>query len=317
MTLFGEILRADERIRPYIRETKLEYSSSLSKIGGCQVYLKLENQQITGSFKLRGAMNSLLFLSSIKNKKIFITASSGNHGAAFAYGVSKLNLNGTIFLPENASIVKIEALKKENVEIKLHGDDCVKAEIFARKYAEENNLPFISPYNDIQIIAGQGTVGIEISNQITDPDFVLVPIGGGGLISGIAGYLKSKSEHVKMIGCQPNNSPVMYESIKAGKIIEYESLPTISDRTAGGIEQGSITFEYCQKHVDDYILLSEKEIKEALKLLDEEHGIIVEGAAALTVAAFIKEVKRFEGSKVVLLISGSKINEEKFQEIFA
>lgn len=315
MTLFNEILKAEERIRSYIKETKLEYSTSLSKLGNCHVYLKLENQQNTGSFKLRGAMNSLLALSLDSDKKNFVTASSGNHGAAFAYGISKLKLNGMIFLPENASPVKIEALKKDKVEIKQYGNDCVQAEIYARKYAEENNSTFISPYNDLNVIAGQGTIGVELDNQIDDIDYVLVPIGGGGLISGIAGYLKHKSGKIKIIGCQPSNSPVMYESIKAGKIVEYESLPTLSDGTAGGLENNSITFEYCQKYVDDYILLSEEEIKEALKFMYKEHEMIVEGAAALSVAAFIKEKPKFAGSKIVLLITGSKISVERFQEI--
>jgi len=315
MTLFNEILKAEERIRSYIKETKLEYSTSLSKLGNCHVYLKLENQQNTGSFKLRGAMNSLLALSLDSDKKNFVTASSGNHGAAFAYGISKLKLSGMIFIPENASPVKIEALKKDKVEIKQYGNDCVQAEIYARKYAEENNSTFISPYNDLNVIAGQGTIGVELDNQIDDIDYVLVPIGGGGLISGIAGYLKHKSGKIKIIGCQPSNSPVMYESIKAGKIVEYESLPTLSDGTAGGLENNSITFEYCQKYVDDYILLSEEEIKEALKFMYKEHEMIVEGAAALSVAAFIKEKPKFAGSKIVLLITGSKISVERFQEI--
>ena len=315
MSLLDEILRAEERIRSYIQETKLEYSSSLSELGNCHTYLKLENQQITGSFKLRGAMNSLIFLSTVKNKSAFVTASSGNHGAAFAHGISQLHLSGTVFLPENASTFKIENLKKGNVEVKLYGNDCVQAEALARRYAEENNLPFISPYNDLKIIAGQGTVGIEIANQIDDPDYILVPIGGGGLISGIAGFLKSQSDLIKIIGCQPSNSPVMYESIRAGKIVEYESLPTLSDGTAGGIEKDSITFEYCQRYVDDYILVSEEEIKSALKLLYKEHGMIVEGASALSVAAFIKKIQLFEKSKVVLLISGSNISEETAEEI--
>jgi len=315
MTLLKEIFEAEARIRTYIKETTLEYSPTLSKMGDCHVYLKLENQQETSSFKIRGAMNSLIFLSTKEGKSNFITASSGNHGAAFAHGIAKLGLKGTIFLPENASPVKIEALKKQAVETKLFGYDCVQAETFARKYAEDNSLPFISPYNDLKIIAGQGTIGIEIENQLGKPDYVLVPVGGGGLISGIAGYLKNKFEEVTIFGCQPINSRVMYESIKAGKIIDHESQPTLSDGTAGGIEPDSITFTYCQNYVDDYILVSEEEIKNALKLLFEEHKMIVEGAAVLTIASFIQKVETFQGSKVVLLISGSKISTEEFKEI--
>ena len=215
MSIVHEILEAEERIRTYIKETPLEHSLILSKMGSCEVYLKLENQQVTNSFKIRGAMNSLLYLNSTYAKSSFVTASSGNHGAAFAYGVEKLKLKGTIFLPENASPVKIRTLKRSKVDVRLHGEDCVEAEIYARNYANENSLSFISPYNDIKIVAGQGTIAIEIEKQLGCPEYVLVPVGGGGLISGIGGYLKNKFRQVKIIGCQPVNSPVMYESVKA------------------------------------------------------------------------------------------------------
>ena len=172
MDILKEIIEAEKRIRPYIKETALEYSPALSKMGDCHVYLKLENQQETSSFKIRGAMNSLIFLSTIKNNNDFITASSGNHGAAFAHGISKLGLRGTIFLPENATPVKIAALKQNKVKTELYGNDCVQAEIFSRKYANENKLEFISPYNDLKIVAGQGTIGIEIENQLGKPDYI-------------------------------------------------------------------------------------------------------------------------------------------------
>ena len=239
MDILKEIMEAEERIRPHIKETPLEYSSILSEMGDCQVYLKLENQQKTSSFKIRGAMNSLIFLSTTQNKRDFITASSGNHGAAFAHGIAKLGLKGTIFLPENASPVKIKALEKQKINIELYGNDCVQTESYARTYAKKKNLNFISPYNDLKIVAGQGTIGLEIEKNVSKLDYVLVPVGGGGLISGISSYLKNKFPEIKIIGCQPVNSPVMYESIKAGKIIDYESKPTISDGTAGGIETDS------------------------------------------------------------------------------
>jgi threonine dehydratase len=317
MDVLDEIAEAERRIRPYIKETPLEYSSVLSEMGDCKVYLKLENQQITSSFKIRGAMNSLIFLSSIMNKNVFISASSGNHGAAFAHGITKLGLKGTLFLPENATLTKINALKEHEIEIKLYGNDCVVAETYARAYAEKNKIDFISPYNNLQIIAGQGTIGLELERQIEKMDYVLVPIGGGGLISGISSYLKSKIPGIKIIGSQPENSPVMYESIKAGKIIDYESKPTLSDGTAGGIEEGSITFDFCQKLVDDYILVSEEEIKNALKLIYKEHNMVVEGAGALTIASFVQQIERFKESTVVLIISGSKINPKKFEKIIS
>ncbi len=317
MTLLEEILRAEKRIRSSIKETKLEYAPILSEMGNCDVYLKLENQQKTGSFKIRGALNSLISYSADKDELEFVTASSGNHGAAFAYGITKLGLKGTIFLPRNASPIKVKALKEKNVEVILYGDDCVQAEIFARNYAEKRNLTYISPYNDLLVVAGQGTIGIELEKQIEELDYILVPVGGGGLISGIAGYFKSKSKTAKIIGSQPLNSPVMYESIKAGKILAYDSLPTLSDGTAGGLESDSITFGYCKNYVDDYVLVSEDEIRNALRFLYNKHEMIVEGAAALTIAAFIQKIKVFQESKVVLLISGSSIDEKEFEKIIA
>ena len=272
---------------------------------------------MTGSFKLRGTMNKLLSLSKKERKKILVTASSGNHGAAFAYGLKKLGLKGIIYLPGYTSKAKLEALKFYDVVLKLYGTDCVKTEIHARAEAEKNDLEYIPPYNDLKIIGGQGTIGIELRSQLDQMDTVLVPVGGGGLISGIAGYLKSFDPSPEIIGCQPENSPVMSESIKAGEILDMESKPTLSDGSAGGIEEGSITFDICKKYVDDFICVSEEEIREAIKLVLERHFMLAEGAGVLAVAAFMKEKERFKGKKVVLLISGSKISLDKLQEVMA
>ena len=310
-----EALEAEERIRKHIRETPVEYSPYFSESGNCAVYLKLENIQLSGSFKLRGTMNKILSLTKKEREKYIITASSGNHGAAFAYVLKKLGLKGTIYLPEIATQTKIEALRYYGVDLKLHGTDCVKTEIHARETAKKNNLIYIPPYNDPKIIGGQATIGIELQRQIKKIDAVLVPVGGGGLISGIAGYLKSTDKNIEIIGCQPENSAVMYESIKAGKIVEMESKPTISDGSAGGIEQGSVTFDICKNYVDDFILVSEEEIKEAIKLFIEKHYMIIEGAAALSLASYLKIKERFKDKNVVLIISGAKISLDQLKEV--
>ncbi|MFQ6071033.1 MAG: threonine/serine dehydratase [Candidatus Aminicenantales bacterium] len=299
---------AEKRIKDYIRVTPLEYSPYLSQRGKCNVYLKLENFQLTGSFKLRGAMNKLLSLTPVQRKRGVITASTGNHGLAVAHGVSVLGGRGIIYLPHNATSSKIERLRTYNVELRFQGHDCLQAELSAKKYAEEHGMDYISPYNDLKIIAGQATVGKEISEQAEKIDCVLVPVGGGGLISGVAGYLKQKEKEIEVIGCQPEASPVMYESLKAGKIIDMESKETLSDGTAGGIEKEAITFELCRKYVDDFYLVSEEEIKEALKFLIEKHFFLVEGAGALTLAAFLQRKEHFKGKNVVLIISGSGIS---------
>lgn len=312
-----EVERAERRIRKYIRETPAEHSLFFSQEGDCEVYLKLENLQLTGSFKLRGIMNKLLSLSKKEKKTILITASSGNHGAAFAYGVKKLGLRGIIYLPGHASQAKVDALKYYDVVLKFYGTDCVKTEEHAIKEALKNSFKYIPPYNDLKIIGGHGTIGIELKRQVEKIDAVLVPVGGGGLISGIAGYLKSLDEKIEIIGCQPENSAVMYESVKADKILEIESQPTLSDGSAGGIEQGAITFDICKKYVDDFILASEEEIKEAMKLVLEKHFMLIEGAGALSVASFLKAKDRFKGKNIVLIISGSKLTLDTLRDIIS
>lgn len=173
----------------------------------------------------------------------------------------------------------------------------------------------MSAYNDLQVVAGQGTIGLELERQLRTVDVVLAPVGGGGLIAGIAGYLKSGHEAIKIIGCQPYNSCVMHESIKAGRILDLESKPTISDGSAGGIEPGAITFDICKDMVDTFIILSEEEIIEALKLILAKHYLLIEGAAALSVAAFLKDKDKFKGKTIVLILSGCKIGIETLKEI--
>ncbi len=311
MNIKNEVLQAEKIIRKYIRETPLEYSPFLSRICNCNVYMKLESEQLTGSFKIRGAMNKLLSLSEVQRQKGVVTASTGNHALAVAYGLQKLNIQGDIYLPENAAKSKIEALKYYNAPVKFYGTDCVEAEIHARDESEENDLVFVSPYNDPQIIAGQGTIGMEILKQLPITTSIFVPVGGGGLISGIAGYMKYSAPEIKILGCLPTASPVMAESIKAGKIIEMKIEETLSDATAGGIEPGAITFDLCKKYVDDYFLVTEEEIKKAISLILEKHHKVFEGASASTVAALLKNKEKFEAENVVLVISGSNISVEK------
>ncbi|HHI00109.1 MAG: threonine/serine dehydratase [Thermococcus sp.] len=311
----SEVLKAEKRIREYIRETPLEYSPFLSKKGNANVCLKLENFQVTGSFKIRGVFNKLLSLSEEERKKGLVTASSGNHGVAFAYATTLLGLKGIVFLPKNASQAKVQDIGQYKVELRFYGDDVAKTEEFARKFADENGMTYVPPYNDLKIIGGQGTIAIELERQLEEIDAVLVPVGGGGLISGIAGYLKEKAENVEIIGVQPENSAVMYHSIKAGRIIEMESKPTLADGTAGGIEENSITFELCKRYVDDFVLVSEKEIAGAIVLMLEKHHMLIEGAAALPVAAYLKELKRFRDKNVALVISGCRISVDTLRKI--
>lgn len=303
----SEVLEAEKRTRNHIRETPLEFSPYLSQMGNGKVYLKLENIQYSGSFKLRGAMNKYLSLSPSTRERGVVTASSGNHGAACSYVFQKFGSRGKIYLPKIASQAKIEAMRLLGGDLEFFGDDCVKAEMEAKRIADEEHRIFISPYNDIKIIGGQGTIAVELMSQIEKIDTVLVPVGGGGLIAGIAGFLKTIDNTIEIIGCQPENSCVMYESVKAGRILDIESKPTISDGTAGGIEPGSITLELCRELVDDFVIVTEEEIKKAIRLVLEKHYMLIEGGAALTVASFIKTKQRYENKNVILIISGAKI----------
>jgi threonine dehydratase len=310
-----EVMDAEKRVRPYVLETPLEYSRFLSKTGGCDAFLKLENVQRSGSFKFRGAANFMLSLGPGEVNRGVLTASTGNHGAAFAEMLEIMGCGGTIYLPENAAKAKVDFLRLYNADLKFHGGDCLETELFARQTAGASGRVFVPPYNHPKIVGGQGTAAVELTRQLKTIDSVLVPVGGGGLAAGIAGYLKAVNRSVEIIGCQPEHSPVMFESVKAGRIVDMESKPTLSDGTAGGMEPGSITFPLCRDLVDDYILVSEKEIAAALCLMLDRHFMLIEGAAALSVACFMKEPLRFKNKHVVLIISGKKITRDKLKTI--
>ena len=277
-------------------------------MAACEVFLKLENLQETGSFKLRGVINKVLSLTEDQSNRLLVAASTGNHGMAFAHAVELFDLQGKLFIPRTASQVKVDLLRDTGVPFEMVGDNCVEAEEHAHAFARAGGHVWISPYNDLEVIRGQGTVGVELTQQLDGIDAVLVPVGGGGLISGIAAYLKAINKNIQVIGCQPRNSCVMFESIGAGKIVQSEEKPTISDGTAGGIEAGSVTFDLCRQFVDDFILLDEPEIERAVCSLWRSEAMAVEGAAALAVAAVMKSNRRFAGQRVVAVISGSRID---------
>jgi threonine dehydratase len=235
---------------PYIRETPLDYSPYFSELSGANVYLKLENLQHTGSFKLRGAFNKLLSMSEEDRESGGVAASSGNHGAAIAYAMNKLGVTGPIFVPEQTSPTKVDAIKRAGGDVRFFGTDGLDTETHAREYAAEHGMVYLSPYNDMDVIAGQGTCGVEIAQQLAEVDAIFIAVGGGGLISGVGAFLKSVNPSVTVVSCQPAASAVMTESIKAGKILDLPSDPTLSDGTAGGIEAEAITFDICRDITD-------------------------------------------------------------------
>ena len=315
MDVRKEVLHAEERIRLHIRQTILEYSPALSELGQANVYCKLENLQYTGAFKARGAMNKLLSLTAEERARGVVTASTGNHGMAVARSLGILSASGIVFVPEEASSSKVQAIERLGAEVRFFGQDCADTEAHAREHAAQNHMTFVSPYNDPQVIGGQGTIAVELARQLNPIDAVFASLGGGGLVSGIAGYLKSVHPNVQIIGCSPENSQVMIQSVKAGRILDLPSLPTLSDGTAGGIEAGSLTFELCRMLVDEYVTVTEDEIKASLRLFMEAHHMLIEGAAAVAIAAYLKRREGFVGENVVIVICGANIGLETLKEV--
>jgi threonine dehydratase len=306
---------AANRIDAHIRETPLDYSTALSEMGGANVYLKLENLQHTGSFKLRGAFNKLLSLTPDERQAGGVAASSGNHGAAIAYAMSKLGVKGVIFVPEKTSSTKVDAIKRAGGDVRFFGKDGLDTEMHAREYADENNMVYLSPYNDADVIAGQGTCGVEIARQLADIDAVFIAVGGGGLISGAGSFLKSVNPAITVVACQPLASAVMTESVKAGEILDLPSSPTLSDGTAGGIEAGAITFDICRDLVDEYQVVTEDQIADAMCVFIDAHHMLPEGAAGVAIAGLLADTEPYRGKNVVIIICGGNISRETLKKV--
>ncbi len=307
--------QAATRIAALIRETPLEYSPLFSRETGAEIYLKLENLQRTGSFKLRGASNRLMTLTPAERAAGCVAASSGNHGVAVAYAMQQLGTKGVIFVPEQTSSAKVEAIRSYGGDVRFFGTDGLDTEVHAREFAGIEGMQYLSPYNDVNVIAGQGTCGVEIGHQLPDVASVYIAVGGGGLISGIASVLKTKNPDVRIVGCQPEESAVMAKSIEAGQILDLPSGPTLSDGTAGGIESGAITFELCRNLVDEFILVSEEQIAAAVRsYIDAQHQLI-EGAAGVAIAAMLADANLTKGEKVVVVVCGANISRDALKGI--
>ena len=325
--ILNEILRAEQRIRPHVRQTPLDPSPILSESGAANVFVKLENLQYTGSFKLRGATNKVLSLTAEERAAGVVTASSGNHGAAVSYSLQKLGASGTIFVPETVSPAKEAMIRRYGAQIYKVGNDSAISEMAAIRYAQEHGLVYISPYNDPQVIGGQGTIGVEIARQLpaaphpTAPTgkgaglVAFVSLGGGGLISGIATYLKALDPTVQIVACSPTNSAVMQHSVAAGQIIEEESLDTLSDGTAGGVEPGAMTFALVRDLVDRYVDVSEAEIIAAMRLFMEHHHMMIEGAAGVAIAGYLQLKEQFAGHDVVIVLCGANISMTRLKSV--
>ena len=312
--LFEAIKQAHNALRPAVSVTPLTRSARLSAQAGCEVLLKCEHLQHTGSFKFRGASNKIRLLPAEQRSKGVIAASSGNHGQALALAGKGAGVPVTVYSAASASPYKLEAMRTLGAEVVCLPTDPLRAELEAAEQAKLQGVPFVSPYNDPQVIAGQGTIGMELFEQAPDLDAVFVAVGGGGLISGIGAALRVLKPGTEIIGCWPENDPALVQSLKAGEIIEVDARETLSDGTAGGIEPGSISFPLCQALVTDTVLVSEDEIRAAMRDIASSERWIIEGAAAVAVAGMQKLAARYQGKRVAVILCGRNIVLEKFLE---
>jgi threonine dehydratase len=306
---------ASQRIATLVLRTPLIRSTALSAATSAKVYLKLENRQTTGSFKLRGASNRLLTLSAEQREAGCVAASSGNHGAAVACALQKLGAKGVIFVPQQTSQKKVAAIESYGGDVRFFGTDGLDTEQHARDYAMRNNMVYLSPYNDREVIAGQGTCGVEIIEQLPDIDAVFVAVGGGGLISGVGSVLKAHNPEVRVFGCQPEASAVMARSVQAGRILDLPSDPTLSDGTAGGIEADAITFELCRELIDEFVLVSEAQIAAAMRSFIAAHAEAIEGAAGVALAAMLARKSDIAGQNVAVIICGGNVSQQVIDQV--
>ena len=302
------ILAAHERIRSIVLETPVVSAGQRTRGISPLVKFKLENRQRTGSFKLRGASNALSLLTPEQARLGVLTSSTGNHGLAVATAARTLGIRAEVYVSPQVSAPKLEAIRNCGGEVRVVGSNPLDAELAARATARETGRLYLSPYNDPNVIAGQGTVAVEMFSQLERIDAVFVAVGGGGLIGGIGAYLKAVSRHTQVIGCWPENSPALCESLRQGRIVEVPDLPTLSESTAGGVEPGAITFELGQQVIDRTIRVSEAEILAAMRQLRDDAGWLVEGAAGVALAGYLKYAEEFAGQTVVIVICGGNLS---------
>ncbi|MBZ5532361.1 MAG: threonine/serine dehydratase [Acidobacteriia bacterium] len=309
------VTAAHARIRSSVLETPAELVSDLFPGKLAHVYFKREDLQDTGSFKLRGATNKILSLTAQQSARGVIAASNGNHGLGVAAAARRAGVTAEVYVSAQVSPAKAQRIEQLGATIQRAGSNPLDAELAARAAAEQSGKVFISPYNDLEVMAGQGTIAVELLNQVPDMDAIFVAVGGGGLIGGIGAFLKHASPKIEVVGCWPQNSRVLYESIKAGRILDVPEDYTLSESTAGGLEPGSVTLGVCRNVIDRSVLVSEDEILATIRRVRDAQGWIMEGAAAVAVAAFEKEAGRYAGKTVVVVICGGNVSPEVAKKI--
>lgn len=315
---FGlDFTAAINRLKGVINRTPLAYNHNLSRKYQCEVFLKREDLQIVRSYKLRGAYNMMSALSKDVLSKGVVCASAGNHAQGFAYSCKKLQTKGVVFMPiitPNQKVSQTKMFGEDYIEIKLIGDTFDDCAVAAKKYTEENEMTFIPPFDDLRIIEGQSTVGVEILEDESAIDYLFVPIGGGGLSAGVGAYFKTYSPNTKIIGLEPEGAPSMQEAMKAGHPVVLDEIERFVDGAAVK-RVGDITFKICKEVLDDVHLVNEGHICSTILKLYNEDAIVVEPAGALSIAALDDYAASIKGKKVVCIVSGGNNDIDRMQEI--
>lgn len=309
------VQEASERCREHLSPTPLEYSMYLSRELDAEVWLKLDSMQRTSSFKFRGAINKVLSLTDSELERGVVSASTGNFALAVAEAVRVRGHRATIYVAEDMDTSRLELLRAHGLDLVVFGLRAWDAEKEARRVGEEEGKVYVSPYNDPLVVGGQGTCGHEISLQLPEVDAGFFACGAGGLLTGSAGWLKSHNPDVEAFGVSPENSPVMHDSMLADKMLEMETYPTLADTCAGGVDLDTITLDLCHRYVKEIVLLSEEEIRASVRLLFEQHRLVVEGSGALAVGGLLKRKEQLEGKKVVAVVCGRNIDLDVFKQI--
>ncbi|MEX2465349.1 MAG: threonine/serine dehydratase [Gemmatimonadota bacterium] len=304
------IEEAHERIKPLIVRTELDLAPDVAPSFGGKLGFKLEQRQQTGSFKLRGAANRIAVLTPSEAAAGVTTSSMGNHGLGVAFAAREAGVPVEVFVSPHVSADRLERMRALDAVLRVVGTSVLDAEVAARRAARESGKVYISPYNDPDVVAGQGTIGLELLQQAPDLDAVFVAVGGGGLIGGIGAYLKARAPDVEVVGCWPENAPALHECLRRGRIVEVPERPTLSESTAGGIEDGSITFDLAKDVVDRSVMVSEEEILTAMRLLRERRDWWVEGSAGVALAAFMRHREEYDGRTVAVVLCGGNISPE-------
>jgi threonine dehydratase len=313
-TLLQGIAEAHRGIRPQVMVTPLYASHGLSAALGCEVLLKAEHLHAVGSFKIRGATNKIRVLGDAVRRAGVVSASSGNHGQGVARAGALAGVRVTVYVAASAAPQKVEAIRAWGADVVVIDGPPIAAEIAAREAAQSQGKTYISPYNDLDVVVGQGTIGCELFEQAPDLDAVFVAVGGGGLIGGIGTALKHLSPRARIVGVWPENSPCMLAALRAGRVVETPERPTISDGTAGAIEESSITLPICQQVIDETITVSEAEIAAAMRAVAEKEHWIVEGSAGVAMAGLIKVANAYQGRRAAVVICGRNIGLEQFRQ---